>query len=630
MPEGAATADAGQPSSRATLGLTGLTINAMALIAPGAFLWLTYAMQSLYGAPMAGSAMWFGIVAALLLCFATAISYAELSKLYPGAGSSYFFAEQAFLSKTKAFRFARIAKFVTGWASHLYYWVYPGCMVGVTALLSGYLLNQFFPDTFSGSYNSLPFMILFCIAFALGVAYIAFRGVTGTTGVNMLINIIQITALLVFSVMAISYRVKHPEGSQGLQLVNGTPVDFVVAQEPVMENGQPKKDATGAVVTQNKMDAAGNPVPDMKDGKPIPFILSYAADQATTMAPVDNDHPKDLTPHFQFHPSASSVVATHGFSYIFIQACIAILILVGFESVTSMGEEAKNAKRDIPRAVLLSLGIQGIFCYLIEYFAANYFLNSGYTLSNAGGSGAPLGDMMVMVGTWLFGSYSAGRAFMLVQAITVFLALIGTTLSCLSTGARVTYAMGKDEEVPGHFGMLHGKTLTPHRAIWTLAILSAVIGIISVLFYLGGTTPAPLDPKYHNFWYSFGILGDPATYAKVPNTLLIVTLVSNFGTFLLYMLTCVTAIVAFREHHSFNGFKHMFVPLFGLVANLICMLFYLIGPFTVAGMSWKEPYLALLVVGVWGGYGALYFLRSSKAKSKAVFVDKPATSTATM
>jgi basic amino acid/polyamine antiporter, APA family len=630
MSEGASTAEAGQPQSRATLGLTGLTINAMALIAPGAFLWLTYQMQSLYGAPMAGSAMWFGIIAALLLCFATAISYAELSKLHPGAGPSYFFAEQAFLSKTKAFKFARIAKFVTGWASHLYYWVYPGCMVGVTAILSGYLLNQFFPDTFSGSYNSLPFMILFCVAFALGIAYIAFRGVTGTTGVNMLINVVQITALLVFSVMAISYRVKHPEGSQGLQLVNGTPVDFVVAQEPVLENGAPKKDATGAVVTQNKMDAAGNPVPELKDGKPVPFMLSYAADQGTIMSPVDADHPKDLTPHFQFHPSASSVVAAHGFSYIFIQACIAILILVGFESVTSMGEEAKNAKRDIPRAVLLSLGIQGIFCYLIEYFAANYFLNQGYTLANAGASGAPLGDMMVMVGTWLFGSYSAGRAFMLVQALTVFLALIGTTLSCLSTGARVTYAMGKDEEVPGHFGMLHGKTLTPHRAIRTLAILSAVIGIVVVSMYLGGTAPAPLDAKYHGFWYSFGILSDPATYAKLPNTLVVVTLVSNFGTFLLYMLTCLTAIVAFREHKSFNGFKHMFVPVFGLLANLTCMLFYIVGPFAVAGMSWKEPFIALGVVALWGGYGAIYFLRSSKAKSKPVFVEKPATSTASM
>lgn len=608
-------------SQRATLGLTGLTINAMALIAPGAFLWLTFQMQSLYGAPMAGSAMWAGILLALLLCFATAVSYAELAKLYPGAGSSYFFAEQAFLSKTKAFRFARIAKFIVGWASHLYYWIYPGCMVGVTAILSGYLLSQFFPNTFSGSYNSLPFMMLFCVAFALGIAYIAFRGVTGTTGVNFAINVIQIAALIVFSVIAISYRVSHPEGSKAFHLVNGIPVDYVVAQEPVLENGKPKLDATGAPVLQNKLDADGTPVAELKDGKPVPFTLSYAADQAVAMEPVDADHPKDLTPHFKFHQKASSVPAPHGFAYMFIQACIAILILVGFESVTSMGEEAKNAKRDIPRAVLLSLGIQGIVCYLVEYFAAGYFLNQGYTLADAGASGAPLGDMMVLAGTWLFGSYSAGRAFMLVQAATVFLALIGTTLSCLSTGARVTYAMGRDDEVPSHFGLLHGKRLTPHRAIWTLAILSAVVGIATVLIYLGGTTPAALEEKYRNIWYSFGIF-KPETYAKLPNTLVIVTLVSNFGTFMLYMLTNVVAIVAFREHHSFSGFKHFFVPLFGLVANLACMLFYLVGPFTVSGMSIKEPFIALGVCGLWGVWGAVYFVRSSKAKAKPVFLDK--------
>src|ERR1700759_2339791 len=232
------------PAPKATLGLTGLIMNAMALIAPGAFLWLTYAQQCLYGQPIAGAAMWFGIIVALLLCLATAISYAELSKLYPGAGSSYFFAEQAFLGKTKAYKFARLAKFVTGWASHLYYWVYPGCMVGVTALISGYLLNQFFPDTFSGGFNSPLFMYLFCIAFALGVAYIAFRGVTGTTAVNVAINVVQISALIVFSIIAIAYRVQHPEGSRGLQLVNGTPIDYVVAQEPVMDNGKPKLDAT--------------------------------------------------------------------------------------------------------------------------------------------------------------------------------------------------------------------------------------------------------------------------------------------------------------------------------------------------------------------------------------------------
>ncbi|HLK38696.1 MAG TPA: hypothetical protein VKU41_18160, partial [Polyangiaceae bacterium] len=173
---------------------------------------------------------------------------------------------------------------------------------------------------------------------------------------------------------------------------------------------------------------------------------------------------------------------------------------------------------------------------------------------------------------------------------------------------------------------LHGTTNTPHRSIWTLAILSAVIGMITVAVYLGGTTPAPLDPKYHNIWYSFGIF-DPTLISKLPNTLVIVTLVSNFGTFMLYMLTCIIAIVAFREHHTFHGFKHFVVPLFGLVANLACMLFYLVGPFMVSGMSLKEPYIALGVCAMWGIYGGIYFMRASKAKAKPVLLtEKPVTS----
>jgi amino acid transporter len=628
-------------STKPTLSLTGLTINAMALIAPGAFLWLTFQIQSLYGAPMAGCAMWFGIVLALVLCFATAISYAELSKIYPGAGSSYFYAEQAFASKTKAYKFARIAKFITGWASHLYYWVYPGCMVGVTALLGGYLLNQFFPDTFSSSYNSPLFMYLFSVVFALGVAYIAYRGVNGTTAVNMAVNIIQITALLVFSVLAIAYRTQHPQGSTGYHLSNGVAINYVVAQEvvkddagkpvPVLDaDNKPTVDSAGKSVYKmaDSVDKDGNPVPAGKDGNPVtdlklaaPFTVSYAPEEAITGKAGDDKDPQT----FNFHSTAASVIAPHGFNFMFIQACIAILILVGFESVTAMGEEAKNAKRDVPRAVLLSLGIQGLVCYLIEYFAANYLLHNGYTIQMAGASGAPVGDMMVIVGSWLFGSYAAGKAFMLVQAFTVFLALIGTTLSCLSTGARVTYAMGRDEEVPSHFGMLHGRTLSPHRAIWTLAIISAVIGCITVAIYLGGTTPAALDK--HNLWYSFGIFS-PETYAKLPNTLVIVTLVSNFGTFLLYMFTCLIAIVAFREHKSFHGFKHVVVPVFGLLANLACMLFYLIGPFTVSGMSWKEPFIALGVAAVWGIYGLVYFRASSKKRGKEILLSqRPAAAT---
>jgi len=80
-------ADNDAPQMQPTLGLTGLTMNAMALIAPGAFLWLTFITQA--GEGNTSPSMWVGIVFALLLCLATAVCYAEMAKLYPGTGSSY-------------------------------------------------------------------------------------------------------------------------------------------------------------------------------------------------------------------------------------------------------------------------------------------------------------------------------------------------------------------------------------------------------------------------------------------------------------------------------------------------------------------------------------------------------------
>ena len=127
-----------------TLGLTGLTSNAMALIAPGAFLWLTFAIQAATGAT--GPAMWAGVFGALLLCLATAVCYAEMAKLYPGTGSSYYFAEQSFLNHDKAWKYARISKFIVGWASHLYYWIYPGVMVGVMGIFTGYIVGTLYPN----------------------------------------------------------------------------------------------------------------------------------------------------------------------------------------------------------------------------------------------------------------------------------------------------------------------------------------------------------------------------------------------------------------------------------------------------------------------------------------------------
>jgi amino acid transporter len=582
-----------------TLGLTGLTMNAMALIAPGAFLWLTFFIQATTGTT--GPAMWLGIFVALLLCLATAVAYAELAKLYPGPGSSYFFAEQSFLNHEKAWRYARLSKFIVGWGSHLYYWIYPGVMVAVIGIFCGYIAGTLWPNFMSASNPGPVFMGLCAIVASFGVAYIAYRGVTGSTSVNIAINVIQISALIVFSVMALGYRMNHPPGSVAFHWdsTSGDAYSYQFKTEKTTANGQ----TTDTIVR----DGNGIPLPLLDaSSKPVPYTISYPAD--------------DGSGNFVAHPSAKSVIAPHKWGWVFVQATVAILILVGFESCTSLGGEAKDPKRHIPIAVITSLLVQGAFCYLFEYFAANYFLNSGYGMPNAAASAAPIGDMMVMVGDAILGP-GHGRTFMLIQAFTVFLALIGTTLSCMNTGARVTYAMGKDEEVPEHFGFLHGKNLTPHRAIWTLAGISAVIGCIGVAMAFGDAG-APADAAIqglpHGILSSFGY----TTHDKMaawPNSLLMVTLASNFGTFLLYGLSCVVCMVAYHKHPNFKPVRHFLVPGFGLVANLACMAFYLIGPFMGYGTK-MEPLLALGIAAAWAIYGAIYFVRASKAAGRTTLV----------
>jgi basic amino acid/polyamine antiporter, APA family len=593
-------ADNSAPELKPTLGLTGLTMNAMALIAPGAFLWLTFLVQATTGAT--SPAMWAGIVLALLLCLATAVCYAELAKLYPGTGSSYYFAEQSFLNHEKAWRYARLSKFIVGWGSHLYYWVYPGVMVGVMGILCGFLAGTIWPSFMSASNPGPMFMMAVAVVFSFGVAYIAHRGVNGSTSVNIAINVIQISALLVFSVMALGYRMNHPPGSVAYQFdsTSGDAYTYEFATEKQQVNGQPTdvvlREASG--VPKPRLDAAG---------KPVPFQIAYPE--------------KDEKGAFLTHPSGASVVGVHNFGWMFVQATVAILILVGFESVTSMGGEAKNPRRDVPIAVVTSLLVQGAFCYLIEYFAANYFLNSGYTMQSATGSAAPIGDMMVVVGNAILGPGN-GRIFMLAEAFTVFLAIIGTTLSCMNTGARVTYAMGKDEELPDHLGRLHSANLTPHRAIWTLAVISAVIGCVSVANVFGDAgalQDSVIKALPQGFWSSFGYLSHD-TMAALPNSLLTMTLASNFGTFLLYALSCVICIVGFHNHPKYNPIRHLFIPIFGLVANVVCMAFYLIGPFMGYGTK-MEPLLALGIAIVWALYGGIYFVRSSKASGRTTLVE---------
>jgi hypothetical protein len=156
--------------------------------------------------------------------------------------------------------------------------------------------------------------------------------------------------------------------------------------------------------------------------------------------------------------------------------------------------------------------------------------------------------------------------------------------------------------------------------------ISAVIGVIGVAIAFGDSAaPKDADIKAlpQGFWSSFGYTTHDGM-AAMPNSLLLITLASNFGTFLLYMLSNVVCWVAYQsDEPNFSMLKHRLIPLFGIVANLACMVFYLIGPFMGFGTK-SEPLLALGIAAVWAIYGGIYFTRASKAKGRATLTPRPA------
>jgi APA family basic amino acid/polyamine antiporter len=495
-----------------TLGLTGVTVNAMALIAPGAFLWMTFQLQAantdVSGISTAQD-MWTGIVAALAVAFLTAFAFSELARRYPNAGSggAYYFAEKAFLEKPNPGhrRMARLAKFFTGWAAHLFYWIYPGVMVAFMAVLITYIAGQF------GLNIPIWGQLIVAWAFAALVGYIGMRGISGSTLVSIVINIIQLTSLVVFSILAILFRVQNPLG----------------------------------------VSAQG-----------------------------------------WYHPVATSIVLPHNLAGMLFQSTIAILILVGFESSTALAAEAVNPKRDIPRGVILSLVIQGLFAYLLEYFAANYALSDHLVsidgkltgINAAAASSAPIGDMAIQIGNaFLNGN---GFAFMLIIAFTVAIAILGTTLAAMNTGVRISFAMAQDAEIPEVMGLLHDKYATPFMGLLIMVIVSGIVG-------------------------SIGVIGGVVALTGI-------TLASNLGTFFLYALICGLTFVAFAGDSGFNFIKHALVPFLGLVANVIMVLGIFIIGIESGGATAESTYLALGISAGWLVLSVGYFIFMSRRRGTAV------------
>jgi amino acid transporter len=139
---------------------------------------------------------------------------------------------------------------------------------------------------------------------------------------------------------------------------------------------------------------------------------------------------------------------------------ICIFSLVGFESATALGGEAKDALRNVPRAVSWSLALTGLFFVVVSYVEVAGTRHLGTSLASLS---APLNTLADIDHVKFF------KAPISLGATVSFFSL---SLSCINAGSRIMYPMARHGVFPHQVGASHRKNQTPYVAIviFTLAV----------------------------------------------------------------------------------------------------------------------------------------------------------------
>jgi amino acid transporter len=144
---------------------------------------------------------------------------------------------------------------------------------------------------------------------------------------------------------------------------------------------------------------------------------------------------------------------------------LAFFSFVGFEAATVVGTETRRPFQTVPRAVLLSVVLSGIFFSLVAYAIVGAFHGLSPTLDK---SDAPLNQIAVSIGMGWVGKFiSAG------VAMSCFACII----ACINAGGRVLYALSRHGLAHASTGRAHASHATPHAAVSIVAGLALVISL---------------------------------------------------------------------------------------------------------------------------------------------------------
>ncbi|MBI3208800.1 MAG: amino acid permease [Candidatus Solibacter usitatus] len=229
----------------------------------------------------------------------------------------------------------------------------------------------------------------------------------------------------------------------------------------------------------------------------------------------------------------------NGFSGVLTGGAIVFFTYIGFDSVSTAGEECKNPQRDLPFGIIVSLGVCTVLYVAVALVLTG--VQDWKTLNNA----APVANALKAIGM------DNIRALVTVGAL---FGMLSSLLVYQYGQARIWFAMSRDGLLPRFFSRVHPKFRTPHISTW---IAGFAVGI-----------PAGV-------W-------DIDTFADL----------SNIGTLFAFALVSAGVLVLRKQQPArARGFRVPFVPAVPILAIMSCVVLMMSLPL----MTWRRFFIWLVV-----------------------------------
>jgi amino acid transporter len=242
-----------------------------------------------------------------------------------------------------------------------------------------------------------------------------------------------------------------------------------------------------------------------------------------------------------------------------------VLAFTGFEASSYLGEEAREPRRTIPRAILVTLVLVGLI-----YVFFFYVVTIGYGLGN-------MGKLASDPAPWdtLGRQYWNSGATVLVDIASV-VALLAGGVAATNGSARMLLALGRDGLLPRALGRTSMRFRTPHVALTLMFVVSVAMGL------------------------GFGV-----GYSPLPAFTLL-SLVVTLNALAVYALAQIAVVVYFRRNGGFNVIWHLVVP-----ALAVAIIVYLYLKSVSPTPAYPSNVAIWLAIG-WAALGLLAMLGLSK------------------